>query len=231
MHPVKEGVLVGHNLTVNWGGSINLNHSFLIPQNISEKTTTIINSNIRSCHHRHDKCPGQGQRQFLNVKPFIPKSTLELLVPPFLPYEETSSVFIQIFSNEDSLTDVLLNFPFSQNGKFLNWEAWLDGGGTTTKKLLPISSHEIQIGDNNDEHHHHIDEGEKKEEDIYVKAIRFEKPIPPESVVMLKLQLVIVAAINRTVTTKTGNNDLNSMASIIIHRLMFKIFFLPHISY
>ncbi len=227
MHPVKEGVLVGHNLTVNWGGSIILSHSFLIPENISEKATTIINSNSRSCRH-HNKYPGQ--RQFRSIKPFVPKSTLEVLVPPFLPYKETSSVFIRIFSNEDSLSDVLLIFPFCRNEKLLNWEAWLDGGGTTTKKLLPISSHGIQIEDSSNDHHHRIDDEEKKEEDIYVKAIQFEKTIPPESVVTLKLQLLIVTAINRTTTTKTGNNDLNSTASIIIHLQFFKIFFLPIIS-
>ncbi len=180
--------------------------------------TTIISprsSTIQSCDehgHHHNEYPGQEKRQFLNIEPFIPKSSLELVVPPFIPYEETSSVFIRIISNEYTLTDVLLMFPFHQHVKVLTWEAWFDEGETTTKKQLPISIHEIETGNRNNDDcskDHIINDRDKEKEGTYVKAIRFENPILPESVVMLKLQLMVgVTAINRWTEIKTREKSM-----------------------
>ncbi len=207
MRPVKEGALVGHNLTMNWGGSLHFSHLFSMPQHFSSQ------SGGRRCHRRHG--------QFINVKPFVPSSTVELSVPPFLPCEEPSSVVIRIVSNKDALTDAFITV-FCERGKFRlrQPEAWWDDekrGGTT--ELLPISA-KMQT----DDHHHHVDKEEKEEDSCCIQnsgdattlqaattvLIQLEKPIPPESVVKLKLQLIAT-----TDRTKTGN--LNSMASSIYH--------------
>ncbi len=226
VRPVQGGALVGHNLTMNWGGSVHFSHSFSMPQHFSSSSR---------CSHRHDG-------QFIhNIKPFVPSSTMELLVPPFLPYEEPSSVIVRIFSNKDALSDVLLTL-FCERGNILlqKPEAWWDneekGGERGTNKLLPISvSTQLQT----DDHHDGVDKDEKKEDSSIQNGsgaattsqaaaaaaastvhIQLEKPIPPESVVKLKLELMAT-----TDRTKTGN--FNSMASNIHPPVLIFHFVLP----
>ncbi len=223
--PVKEGILVGHELMVNWGESLHFNHSFSMPQHFNR---IIKNNNNGSVH-----C-GKGQRQFLRIKSFVPTATAELSVPSFMPPCKVSKsiVTIHVVSNQDTLIDCHITVLY-ESGDFMfqdkSAKAWLDdeceGVTTTTRLFLPISV-EMQTGyffdiENNEEKDNgNYDSSQKKngsstssQASVDAIVIRFEKPILPESVVKMKLEMIAKQDIWKTKTTV--NDKLNLTVRVL----------------